>query len=178
MSKEQQYKYPDFKDWKWREFYTPKIVSLDAFLEKNAASGRDFHIGTDSQNHGKNTFFSTAIIAHTRHTGGSVIIHKDHTPAYTSLQQKLIIEAMRTLEAAWYLSQKFTNDRIKIRLHLDVNEDIKFKSGQYKEKLVGLIMGQGYEDPSNVKNPEDHPRLVFWKPEAWAASNVADRNVK
>ena len=168
------YKYADFKDWRWREFYENITVDLDAFLDKYVAEGRTMNVGTDSKIRGKYTFFATAIIAHRTNTGGSVIINKAKVPTYPSLRQKLLMEAMRTLETAWYLAARLSDD-VRIRLHVDVNNELKWQSGQYKEELVGMIMGQGFVSYKDViGDPDNYPRLVYWKPASWAASSVAD----
>jgi hypothetical protein len=36
-------------------------------------------------------------------------------------------------------------------------------------------MGQGYISYRDVKDHDNHPRIVFWKPDSWAAQSVADR---
>lgn len=174
MSK-QEHTYADFSEWRWRRFYENDTVILDDFLAKHAKEGRTMNVGTDSKIHGNKTFFATAIVAHRTGLGGAVTIHTDKVPTYPSLRQKLVMEAMRTLETAWYLSSKLSDD-IRIRLHVDVNNELKWKSGQYKEELVGMIMGQGFVSYKDViGDPDEYPRLVLWKPDSWAASSVADR---
>ena len=167
-------KYPLIDEWKWKSFQSPsKPKDIDQFIIDNLTKKRDFHIGSDSKDYGKNTVYATALIAHHCHGGGAVIIHKDKAILCPSLRQKLIMEAMRTLEVAWYLNQRIPATT-KIRLHIDVNNNIKFQSGQYKEELVGFIMGQGYISYRDV-NAENEPRVVLWKPDSWAASSVADK---
>jgi len=70
---------------------------------------------------------------------------------------------MRSLEVAWYLDTK-VKERNIIEIHLDVNSNLKWKSAQYKEELVGLIVSQGF------------PAIV--KPNAFGASKCADRKCK
>jgi len=167
--------YKNFNEWTWENFsIPPKILNLKDFIIKNYDRGRIFHIGTDSKVYWKKTIFATALIAHNTATGGEIAIHKDKDLAeFSSLRQRLIMETMRTLETAWYLDSVLPPDG-KIRLHIDVNNEIKFKSGHYKEELVGMIMGQGYVSYKDVKD-DDHKKVVFWKPDSWAASSVADK---
>ena len=185
MSKNQE-RYPDFKDWVWRGWTSNKVVEIDTFIAENEAKERRFHVGTDSKEYGKKTLFATALVAHHSSQGGSILIHKDKMNAHLTkgegLRHRLIMEAMRTLEVAWYLDQKIV-EHTKVRLHVDVNDVLDFKSGQYKEELVGMIMGQGYTSYQDIerqpnKEIDDFERVVFWKPDAWAAQSVADRRTK
>jgi predicted RNase H-related nuclease YkuK (DUF458 family) len=178
-----QNQYPPFEEWAWKSFSNlNKKIDLENFIQVNYGRGRVFHVGTDSQVHNNKTVFATALVAHNNRLGGEIAIHKfkDRTP-YPSLRPRLIMEAMRTLEVAWYLDQKLPQDG-KIRLHVDVNNDLKFKSGQYKEQLVGMIMGQGYVSYRDIENDHkevsDFQRVVFWKPDSWAAMKVADKHTK
>jgi len=77
----------------------------------------------------------------------------------SALRQRLMMEAMRSLETAWYLDSLITNKDI-ISIHLDVNVNLKFKSGQYKNELISLVASQGYS--------------YSIKPDSFAASKVAD----
>lgn len=166
--------YPEFKTWKWGSFSEPnRIADIEEFVLLNSSRGMEFHIGSDSKMYGNHTNFVTALIAHEKSKGGQIIIHQDKTVKSPSLRQRLIMEAMRTMEVAWYLDS-IIDDNVKIRLHIDVNDELKFKSGQYKEELVGMIMGQGYSsyESDAIDNCD---KIVFWKPHSWAASTVADR---
>lgn len=177
-------KYPDFNDWEWRGFGIPRKKSNVAeFVASNYERGRAFHIGSDSKVRGSKATFVTALIAHSKFSGGEIITHKDVMRSYDSkdkypLRQRLIAEAMRTLETAWHIDTILPPDA-NIRLHVDVNDSVQFKSGQYKEELVGMIMGQGYISYREIKEAgekdDDFHRIVFWKPDSWAAQSVADR---
>jgi predicted RNase H-related nuclease YkuK (DUF458 family) len=92
--------------------------------------------------------------------GGTIIIHKDYVSFMDALRQRLLMEAMRSLEVAWYLDKRVSKENI-IEVHLDVNRSLKYKSGKYKDELVGLIMGQGFK--------------CLVKPDSFAASIAADR---
>lgn len=147
------------EEWQWRSYDGKRRVILDDFIENHKEDL--FFIGTDSQNYSKRDqcTFTSALIAYKMHKGGSIIIHKAKTPLMSSLRQRLLSEAMRSLEVAWYLDKRVPSKSI-IGIHLDVNSNLKYKSGQYKDELVGLIMGQGYS--------------ALIKPNSWAASKVAD----
>ena len=175
--------YPDFNEWVWRGFTKATVRDIDEFVKMNYERGRDFHVGSDSQVHGNKTTFVTALIAHNKNYGGEVIIHKTNIPNYSSkedlrLRQRLLMEAMMTIETAWHLDQVLPKDA-NIRIHVDVNNAVQFKSGQYKEELVGMIMGQGYISYREIEDAgeeqKDYPRVVLWKPDSWAAMKVADK---
>lgn len=154
--------YAPFAEWVWRSFDGKKKVDIDEFI---SAHKEDFFmIGTDSQNYSKNSVckFTSALIAYRMGRGGSVIISTDKMPFMdkTRLRQRLLLEAMRSLEVAWYLDSK-VNDKSIIQVHLDVNPNLKWRSSQYKEELVGLISSQGFK--------------YAIKPDSFAASGVADK---
>ena len=90
-------------------------------------------------------------------------MHRDRVAKIDSLRQRLLLEAMRSLEVAWYLDGVIADKNI-IEVHLDVNPNIKWRSSQYKEELVGLIVGQGF--------------TAVIKPNAFGASKVADKKCK
>jgi len=156
--------YAKFEEWVWKDFDGKKKVSFDDFVTTHPDCF--FIIGTDSQNHKKRQqcVFTSVLIAYKMGRGGSVIMHRDRVPVMNALRQRLLMEAMRSLEVAWYLNTKI-DDKDIIQIHLDVNSNLKWKSAQYKEELVGLIVGQGF---TNVRI----------KPDAFGASKCADRKCK
>ena len=160
MSKTNKIEYPPFSTWKWRSYDGKKEVSIDSFL--NAYPSAEYYIGTDSQNYRKRKqlcVFTTVLIAYTRGRGGTILVHTDKTPVVDALRQRLLLEAMRSLETAWYVDTKIP-EKTSVSIHLDVNENLKYKSAQYKDELVGLVIAQGYK--------------CSWKPNSWASTSVAD----
>jgi predicted RNase H-related nuclease YkuK (DUF458 family) len=154
-----EFEYPPFETWEWRT-YDGDLLSLDEYVD--AMKGRDFFIGTDSQNYskrGRKCIFTTVLIAYEKGKGGRVLLHRDNTDYIGALRQRLMLEAFRSLETAWYLDKKIKPVN-QIVIHLDVNENLRYKSSKYKDELVGLVAAQGFE--------------AKWKPMAWASSTVAD----
>lgn len=151
--------WPSFSEWKWRSYDGKREVDIDFFVKSRAKDL--FFIGTDSQNYSKKKtcVFTTVLIAYKSKKGGVIINHKKRVDFMDSLRQRLLMEAMLSLEVAWYLDQKIPKESI-VGIHLDVNRNLKYKSGQYKDELVGMVMGQGFK--------------ALVKPDAWAASSVAD----
>ena len=155
------YNYKPIEEWKWRSYDGKSVVSISEFIEEHR--GDMFFIGTDSKNYSKRHIcvFITALIAYKFHHGGSIIMHRDKVPFMNHLRQRLLMEAMRSLETAWFVDGKIS-DKSFIGVHLDVNPSLKFQSGQYKEELVGLIISQGFTN-------------CTIKPNAFAATFAADK---
>jgi len=155
--------YAKFDEWIWKDFDGKKRVNIDEFIANHPDCF--FIIGTDSQNHNKRRqcVFTSVLIAYTLGRGGAVIMHRDRVALIDSLRQRLLLEAMRSLEVAWHLDSR-VNDKNIIEVHLDVNSNLKWRSAQYKEELVGLVVSQGFS--------------AVLKPNAFGASKVADRRCK
>jgi hypothetical protein len=151
-------KYPPFHEWDWRCYDGTRIVDPDEFIKQYKE--REFFIGTDSQVYSKRTVYTTVLIAYERGRGGLILVHSDKTETPPSLRQRLLMEAMRSLEAAFFVNQRVPSQS-SIAVHLDVNSNLKWKSGQYKDELVGMIAAQGFN--------------CTCKPNSWAASSAADR---
>ena len=162
MAKTKGYNYPEFSEWKWRSYDGKRSVDIERFIADHKEDF--FFIGTDSQNYSKKRIcaFTTVLIAYKLHKGGAVITHKDTGPYMENLRQRVLMEAMRSLELGWYLSTQVPQSSI-IGIHLDVNSNLRYKSSKYKNELVGLVAAQGFE--------------ALVKPDAWAASTVADAKV-
>lgn len=152
--------YPLFTTWDWKTYDGHNVVNIKDFMDFKKDC--EFFVGTDSQNYRKgkkHCIFTTVLIAYSRGKGGSIIIHTDKTPYMEHLRQRLLLEAMRSLETAWYIDSAIKKTSA-VTIHLDVNGNLKYKSALYKDELVGLVMAQGYK--------------CIHKPNAWAASSVAD----
>jgi len=158
-NKSNEVQYPKFSKWVWRNYDGTNIVSVENFIKMHYKDF--FFIGTDSQNYKKHwqCVFTTVLIAYKLRHGGSVITHTDKVSYITSLRQRLLLEAMRSLEMAWFLDGKIPKESV-ISIHLDVNSNIKWESAKYKNELVSLIASQGYK--------------CLVKPDSFAASCVAD----
>lgn len=154
------YDYDPFDQWIWRDYEGKNKVDPQEFVE--AHKENYIFIGTDSQCYSKKrvTMFTTVIIAYQMGFGGTIIMSKDKTSFMDSLRQRLLMEAMRSLEAAWFVDRFLPPENV-ITIHLDVNQNLKWKSARYKDELVGLVAGQGFK--------------AICKPDAWAASGVADK---
>jgi predicted RNase H-related nuclease YkuK (DUF458 family) len=153
------YGYKPFAEWVWKNYDGTDKINLADWIEEH--KGSMFFIGTDSQNYKKhnNCVFTSVLIAYKMRHGGSVVMHRDKCSMISALRQRLMMEAMRSLEVAWYVDGLIANKDI-ICVHLDVNSNLKFKSGQYKNELISLVASQGFN--------------FSIKPDSFAASKVAD----
>lgn len=141
--------------------------------------GAEFFIGTDSQVIKKKISIVTCICA-ILDTGNKVFYVKeridkkklkslrmpdyivDQTKNNSALRLRMLLEAYRSIEVAMEIEQYIKN---KLSVHLDVGEDSgKNKSAIAQKELQYLVQSQGY--------------LCAIKPDAWAASCVADRFAK
>jgi predicted RNase H-related nuclease YkuK (DUF458 family) len=154
--------YLPFDQWTWKNYDGTEKININDFINKHNEEDRYFIIGTDSQND-KLCIFTTVLIAYKLGKGGTIIMHRDKVPYVQSLRQRLVMEAMRSLEVAWHIDPMIAS-KSTVEIHLDVNPNIKFNSGKYKEELVGMIVGNGF--------------LCRIKPNAVGASKCADRKCK
>jgi len=181
MSKDP-YQIDPIADWTWRKYESSHVVSIEEFI--TTYKKRHFFVGTDSQNYpkSKKCVFTSVLIAYDydeeaqQGHGATVIRYVDKRPLIpvSALSSRLTVEAQRSIEICKLLEDKLlelsvedgvSSDKMYTRnikgVTIDVNDDIKYKSGRYKDMLVGLILGHGYN--------------AMCKPDAWASSSVADR---
>lgn len=122
-------------------------------------------IGTDSQKKDKKIDFVTVIVMYTPGKGGRVFYTREKDPKFYSLRDKLIKEALLSIQTAWAISPLLPENCKIAALHADVNSDIKKgASAKFEKEIAGMINGNGF--------------TVVTKPLAWAASHVAEHLVK
>lgn len=129
------------------------------------------HIGSDSQQFGKDTEYVTVVVVHRPSKGGRVFFCRERVPRIRELRERLYNEVWRSTELAMELTQTpevgvssvlSTMDPV---IHIDANVDPMYKSSQYVQELAGLCVGMGFNQ-------------VLMKPDSWAASHAADHAVK
>ena len=140
-----------------------KKLTLQEWLLRWACQpDRVIYVGTDSQQAAGVTKFTTAIVSHEPGHGGTYAFIRFKTRRIDSLRERLLAEAWKSVELAMLVAQN--TPELKIVVHLDVNESIKYKSGKYAGDLIALVVGQGFK--------------AEIKPNAFAASTLADSLVK
>jgi predicted RNase H-related nuclease YkuK (DUF458 family) len=144
----------------WRT-YDGDEVDLRAFVERYCRNRLVF-VGTDSHNYrcGEYTKFSTTVTFYDIGRGGVCTLSTERCRYMPSLRERLMRETWVSVETALFLSS-ILDEPVDICIHVDVNADVRFKSGRYKDELMGMVVGQGF--------------AVAVKPDAWASSKVADK---
>lgn len=155
---------------KWKTLAGEMIDLRDTIeSELNACPEAELHIGSDSQQVGKDTEYVTVAVIHRPTKGGRVFFCRERVPRIRELRERLWKEVWRSTELAMELTAtpdigKAYADVSVTAIHIDANVDPKHKSSKYVEELAGLVIGQGFS--------------AVLKPEAWAASHAADHAVK
>jgi predicted RNase H-related nuclease YkuK (DUF458 family) len=148
-----------------KQWMTLNKVQVDDILQSvtdlNAEGPRPVHIGTDAQKHGKFLDFVTVAVVLDPGKGGRGFYTKTRQANIDSLQHKLFTEVGLSLELAQALCEHISADQIQV--HIDANTNIKWNSGKYHQQLAGMVVGSGFK--------------ALLKPDAWAASHVADHAV-
>ncbi len=126
--------------------------------------GKIILIGTDSQRFEKRLDFVTAIVVRTPLKGGRIFYTREKSPTIYNLRDKLIKEALMSIQTAWALAPILPEHTKIAALHADVNTDIKKgKSAKYQAEICGMISGNGFS--------------VVPKPDGWVANCVANHVV-
>jgi hypothetical protein len=149
-------------DKQWLTLHKSPVEDICASIaELNAGKSRPVHIGTDAQKHGKFLDFVTAVVVLNPGKGGRVFYTKTRESNINSLQHKLFTEVGLSLEIAQALCEHIEAEQIQV--HVDANTNIQWNSGKYHQQLAGMVVGSGFK--------------AVLKPDAWAASHVADHAV-
>jgi predicted RNase H-related nuclease YkuK (DUF458 family) len=152
----------------WVSLSGERVDDISAILRSEvlACPSAEVHVGSDSQQVGKDTVYVTVLTVHRPSKGGRVFFRKQKVPRIKELHDRLWKEVWMSVELAMQLAEPPDgSEPIKVAaVHVDANVDPKFRSSKYVEELAGLVVGQGFN--------------VILKPEAWAASHAADHAVK
>tara|TARA_R110002020_G_scaffold200272_2_gene402401 strand:- start:300 stop:770 length:471 start_codon:yes stop_codon:yes gene_type:complete len=124
-------------------------------------------IGTDSQVEKKECVFSTVICLHGANgqVGGRYFFKKTRFQAYKfpTILERITLEVEKSVQLSLKLYEDCPNANIEI--HLDISSaDKKEKTSLYADMLIGYAQGVGFE--------------CKVKPEAFAASTIADKHSK
>ncbi|NLW17317.1 MAG: hypothetical protein GX033_06715 [Firmicutes bacterium] len=156
-------------------FYSPSqgqlsvdevIQALADYVAEQPEAKYKLIIGTDSHTNAQSTHFVTAIVAHRVGKGGRFFVRHEHQRPITSLRQKLMHETALSLETISRLQEELLAHDLLLNYDLEVHVDAG-KRGATRElirDLVGLVMSSGF--------------TAKVKPDAFAASTVADRFTK
>jgi predicted RNase H-related nuclease YkuK (DUF458 family) len=169
------------KNMKWKRNGTvinENIVDyLEKILEEEIAKGYKLKVsvGTDSQKGGGpgSYKFATVILITTSQDLGGVIVGRGgmiiSSTYYNSFKrrnkelvnERMVFEVSKSIEVASEIAPLLDLYEIALEIHADINPDPKWESNKALQTAVGYILGMGYS--------------FKVKPEAWAASNGADK---
>lgn len=145
----------------WRTLSGENVDDVLVRLRDLSENGAVVHVGTDSRTCGGHTDFVTAVAVHHPGEGGRVLYRSRRGPRIDSLAQRLIQEAVLSIEVATQIAGELENE---IVLHIDANVEPRHRSSRYAPMLAGMGLGSGFS--------------VRLKPDAWCATHVADYVVK
>ncbi len=137
------------------------------FIRSEPANSYRLIVGTDSHPGFEEVVFVTAIVVYRIGRGGRYFYHKEKTNLHTGLKQRIFYEVSRSLEVASEITgllaeEEEINRDLQVEIHVDVGE--KGPSSTIIREVVGMVVGSGYE--------------AMIKPDAYAASTVADKYTK
>lgn len=100
------------------------------------------HVGTDSQNQGDFTTYSTVIAYRFSRNGVHYIVHKQKVPKINDMWTRLWKEAEMSIETAEWLTQQIN---VNIQIDMDYNDDIEFPSNKLVSAAKGWANSLGYK---------------------------------
>lgn len=142
---------------RWRTLSEKRVPDILQFVKEASANGQEVHVGTDSLQTGRFTQFCTVVIIHTPGKGGRVAYSREVVPRITSLRERLQKEVWKSVGIALELAPLVPR---RLSVHIDANTEPRYRSSEFAQELVGMVMGQGFK--------------AVIKPDAYAASHAAD----
>lgn len=143
-----------------------KNVSLRDIVGLTTADHEyEIFVGTDSQVHRKikRVIYVTCVVLYKKGKGGRIFMAREAQRYANSLRERLMNEVFRSLGVSFELKDMLPAN-VELTVHVDVNPRKKFKSGEYSQELVSMVVGQGFK--------------CEIKPNAFAAQNCANKGTK
>lgn len=100
-------------------------------------------VGTDSQNRGGKTVYSTVIALYTPGNGAHCIFKRWRTPKETVRNTRLMNEVQASLEVAGELVS--AGIKKPAYIDIDINPSPRYKSNEVFQAAKGWVEGSGYE---------------------------------
>lgn len=135
-----------------------------AFMREDRDASYKLIVGSDSQTR-QDLVFVTAIVIHRLGKGARYYYQRTHHRRMSSLRQRILFETSLSLAVAGELERLFAEHgpaELDMEVHIDIGPD-----GDTRElirEIVGMVLGSGFD--------------AKIKPDAYAASSVADRYTK
>lgn len=152
----------------WQSIEGQKIEDVSAYFrqlmkESYNETGKEVHIGSDSQQAGKYTEFVTVVVVLNKGKGGRAFYTRERTPRVKALRERLLKEVWLSVTTGLAMQELMEED-VELTVHIDANPNLKFKSSSYVKELTAMVVSQGFKS--------------LLKPDAWCASHAADHVVK
>ena len=130
----------------FKKFTGEKLPSISDYIKTYCAEHKEFPIeiivGTDSQNRGSKTTYSTVIAMYNPGHGAHCIYRKWHERKETVRSVRLLHEVEMSLDIA----ENLKNAGININsVDIDINPNPKFKSYEVYQTAKGWVESMGYE---------------------------------
>lgn len=141
------------------------IAAIYAFIEGDRSARYKMVIGTDSQTSHRGTLFVTAIIVHRVGKGALFFYAKKRNRPILDLRYRIYKETEYSLACMDRLKEKGfvgASMELPVEIHLDIGR--KGETRKLIQEVVGWVTAVGY--------------TAKIKPDAYAASSVADRFTK
>ena len=123
-----------------------------------------FYVGTDSQRKKKYITYVTAIVMYTEKKGGAVYYTKERE-SVLDMHSRLWNETYKAVNIAQELNEFLKDFNLRVHeVHADLNANPKYKSHKLVKSCLGYIQGMGFDG--------------MIKPDAWAASKIANKHTK
>jgi len=129
----------------FKKFNNQKIESVEEYVKNYCTTHKNIEImvGTDSQNKGQKTHYSTVIAMYEPGHGAHCIFKRWNTPRERVRNTRLMNEVAASIETAESIKE---NSGIKPKyIDIDINPNPKFKSNEVYAAAKGWIEGLGYE---------------------------------
>lgn len=113
------------------------------YINEHKSENIEIMVGTDSQNKGRNTVYSTVIVLYTPGHGGHCIFRRWKTDKEKVRQVRLLKEVEESLNTANELVEKGCPKPKYI--DIDINPNPKYKSNEVYSTARGWVESMGYE---------------------------------
>ena len=158
-------------DLKWRTLGGRSIADISEEVEntiiREIAEGNKIKvcIGCDSQMHGVDCQFATAVDFIREKRGGLIFVARENDHQYHGkIKQRMLDEVSRAIGTAYKLCDLLDRYDIPMEVHADINQSPNFESNVALKEAMGYILGMGFEFKA--------------KPDAFASSSCANKVVQ
>lgn len=129
----------------FRKFSGEKIPNIEDYIKGylDEHKGVEILVGTDSQNRGENTIYSTVIALYDPGHGAHCVFKRWREPRERIRSIRLMNEVWASLSTAEDLIKSGVKKPKYI--DIDINPNPKFKSNEVFSSAKGMIEGMGYE---------------------------------